>query len=166
MITFKYNTSKPRVEREVNEDLGRHTRKPRSQSILDCPILATWYQLFWQINKLLYKTIPNTLHLHSAWQFSRSLPISIMGWQCASSMGKWRLMLDQMLDWCFRTLTPTGANGTGKLRSRKNGGEKHGKRRQIIGKGGRILMHVSSSSRAGHHREYFILFLENLLWVQ
>lgn len=86
MIKFKYSTSKPRAQREVNEGLGRHTRQPMFQDIWSCPNLARWYQLLWQINKLLYKTITYTSHLYSAWQFSGSMPISIMGWQCFWSL--------------------------------------------------------------------------------
>lgn len=78
MIKFKYSISKPRAQREVHKGLGRHTREPKSQDGWGCPILARWYQLLWQINKLLYKTITYTLDFYSAWQFS---PISIMGWQ-------------------------------------------------------------------------------------
>lgn len=55
-------------------------------------------------------------HLHNG--FAASL-ITVPGF----SMGKQRLVLDQH----FRTLTPTGANGTGEWRSRENGGEKWGR---------------------------------------
>lgn len=107
MIKFKYSISKPRTHREVNEGLGRHARQPKSQDIW-CPILATWYQLLWEINKLLYKTITYTLHLYSAGQFLEGSPISIRVGNASdhwsNSVGKRRLVLHHY----FRTPTPTG----------------------------------------------------------
>lgn len=87
VIKFTHNITKPKVEREVNEGLGRQTRLPRSQGIWGCPVLANDISYSDKsIKSYKKKTITNTLHLHSAWQFSGSLPISILGWQCLWSL--------------------------------------------------------------------------------
>lgn len=77
VIKFTYNITKPKVEREVNEGLGRDPDCQGPRCIWGCPVWQNDISYSDKSIKSYKKLLLNTLHLHSAWQFSGSCPFHI-----------------------------------------------------------------------------------------